>query len=192
MGNTLPEWFLRYEVDARGYVRGRLKPYPVVNSRSLADRGVDRAGEITAFLSKVFGDDYFPRGEYDYLRWLFIVSYREALRFILTVEQVEVCLHKLPPEMRTILQLCYIDQMCGEEVARVLKMEMKSRPFFDADLARVRSIEAYKALCDLLEKHLPQNGDAPKGRYRDYSTVFPVFSCLSAKELRQALQGGQS
>jgi hypothetical protein len=184
MGTKLPEWFREHEQEARGYVLGRLKSYPAINPRSLADRGVDRAGEITEFLSSFFNDDYFPRGVRDYVRWLFIAGHREALRFVLTVEQVEVCLHKLPADRRIILQLRYIDQMCDEEVARVMKMGMKSRPFFDAKSARTCSINAYKALCDILEKHLPQKGAVAKGRHRDFSTVFPLFPGLTAEELR--------
>jgi hypothetical protein len=200
MGAELSQWFRKYEETARGFVRGRLTPYPSLRGGFagwLAEVGVARAGEIAEFLRRF---DVEFRGkvvcyfadEFAFSRWLVVAGHREALRFALSVEPVQTCLHQLPAEQRIVLQLRYVDQFSDEEVARVRRIPLARRPFFDAPAARTRSLEAYKALCDLLQKRHPPPGDTPRGRYRDYSTVFPLFPGLTLAELRTPPRGEES
>jgi hypothetical protein len=199
MPARLQEWLQTCADLARGYIRGRLQVYPSLQGKFvgwLAEIGVARAGEIADFLTRFdaeVGDRIVPyfADQKSFYRWLLIAAYREALRFALNIETVQTSLHELPAEQRIILQYRYVDQFSDEAVARILHLKMERQPFFDARLVRTRSIQAYKALCDLLEKRFTPRGDVVKGRYRDYSTIFPLFPGLTLEELRPTARGGQ-
>ncbi len=146
-----PKWFTMYGDDAALQVRGRLRQYPVLRGfeERLLGQGLGRAEQIGVYLQQ--HPDYFRTGPH-FSRWLRVVLYREALRLLFPLEQVEVAFERLGDDDRRVLRLRYVDQLCDDEAARVLELRHPGRADFDPVAARCRSLQAYEALCARLPK----------------------------------------
>jgi hypothetical protein len=179
-------WLDEYQSEACRLVKPQLARYPALKGAAdwPAGQGVTRAGEIALFLCRQFGitvgDRHYPyfAHQYTFYRWLLVAGYREALRFVLDAERVQPYLHRLPDEQRVLLRYRYIDQFGDEGVARVMHWRTERRPFLDLPRARMASLAAYQALCDLLAKHYQPQAGTPGGRYTDYASLFPLFPCF--------------
>jgi hypothetical protein len=183
-------WSTACEPEAVRTVYGRLVQYPVL--KVFADRtsrsGVARTREIGQYLRSSAG--YFAHRP-EFCRWFRIVSYREALRLVLSLEPVEMILEHLEGEARRLLRYRYIDQLTDDEVARMLELRTNNWQLFDAEAARRRSLDAYLQLCAALEKRFSQTDTPRSGPNRDPSLMFPLFPGVYRSECRPSAPGGK-
>jgi hypothetical protein len=182
-------WFDPYAPEAVRAVAGRLTRYPVL--KVFADRtaslGVARAREVADYLGQYPG--YFAH-QYEFQRWLRVVSYREVLRLVLQPEPVELVLEGLSSDSRRLLRWRYIDQLTDDEVARMLDLRTNNRLLFDAPAGRKCSLDAYLQLCRALEVRSPATaGGGP--RPLDSSAVFPLFPA-TCRDVPPSAKGGQA
>lgn len=173
--HDFPTWIEAFHDSyERHETQRRLASYPVLNAfaQRYAEHGLERAQLMAASLQ---GEaDYFVN-QPDFFRWMRIVTYREALRWVLKPEPVDRCLRRLKPEHQRILQRRYIDQFNDEELARSFNWNKPIRfGTLDTGFARQHALEAYQALCDALTG----SGSSTGSRRLEHASVFPLFPGL--------------
>lgn len=179
---SFPAWFDEFAPEALRHVAGRIAQYPALQvfRNRIASLGVARAREIGEYLRQY--DDYFAH-KYEFGRWLRLVSYREALRLLLSLEPVELALRQMAPEVRRLLRWLYVEHFAGDEVARMLDLRAPNRALFDVPAGRAQARAAYVALCEVIEKR-SRTGEVPKaGPHRDVTAVFPLFVGLTREDI---------